>query len=124
MLLSLMPTSITLAASQSQAVYGQAVDLTATVVASPGAPSEGTVTFKDGRTVLGTVTPSTGTATSEGRRLLGGNHLITASYSDPQGDYACEPHDRSKRVRSLRSRAAGTGPGLDSATAAPPRRRN
>ncbi|MGH7134837.1 MAG: hypothetical protein ACREHD_03805, partial [Pirellulales bacterium] len=45
--LSATPTAISVAASSSSAVYGQAITLTASVAASPTAPSEGKVAFYD-----------------------------------------------------------------------------
>jgi hypothetical protein len=75
-------TTTTLTASASTAVFGQAITLTAKVaVVAPGAgvPS-GTVTFKDGSTVLGTGTLINGVATFRTAKLAVGSHAITAVY--------------------------------------------
>jgi sugar lactone lactonase YvrE len=83
-----IPTSTAIAVSQSQAVYGQSIDLTAMVSALPNAPSEGTVTFMDGGAVLGSAAVSDGKAILSNQRLPAGNHRITASYTDASGDDA------------------------------------
>jgi prepilin-type N-terminal cleavage/methylation domain-containing protein len=57
--------------------YGGSVIFTAIVI--PGAT--GTVTFKDGATVLSTVTLSDAVASYTNSTLLGGSHSITAVYS-------------------------------------------
>jgi autotransporter-associated beta strand protein len=73
-------TSTTLTSSLgATAPYGSAVTFTATV-AVMGGPATGTVTFKDGVTVLGTGTLSSGTATFATSTLAIGAHSITASY--------------------------------------------
>ncbi|MCF7731599.1 MAG: DUF6288 domain-containing protein [Akkermansiaceae bacterium] len=59
--------------------YGSAVTFTATVTVS-GGPATGTVTFKDGATVIGAGTLSSGTAAFATSTLAAGNHSITASY--------------------------------------------
>jgi hypothetical protein len=70
--------------SASPSARGQAVTLIATVAARPpgfGAPS-GTVTFKDGGTLLATQTlDATGRATLSTASLAVGSHVITASYN-------------------------------------------
>ncbi|MEO0017500.1 MAG: hypothetical protein RLZZ522_783, partial [Verrucomicrobiota bacterium] len=73
-------TSTTLTSSLgATAPYGSAVTFTATVAVT-GGPAIGTVTFKDGVTVLGTGTLSSGTATFATSTLAIGAHSITASY--------------------------------------------
>jgi hypothetical protein len=59
--------------------YGSATTFTATVAVT-GGPATGTVTFKDGATVLGTGTLASGTATFTTSTLAMGAHSITASY--------------------------------------------
>lgn len=86
--LSASPTSISIAASQTTALYGQAITLTATVAASPTAPSEGTVAFMDGGATLGTASVIAGIATLTNVRLGAGTHQITASYSDSLNNFA------------------------------------
>jgi hypothetical protein len=81
------PTSISVSASKATPVYGQTVTLTATVTAVAGGAiptsSDGTVTFYDGTTTLGTATlsGSPAIATLTTARLAAGQHTITASYS-------------------------------------------
>jgi hypothetical protein len=74
-------TTTTLAASPNPAIPGQAVTFTATVKAPSGTAS-GSVTFKDGSTLLGSGTlASSGTATFTTSALGVGSHSITASYT-------------------------------------------
>src|SRR5262249_29016062 len=81
-----VPTSIAVSASSAALAYGQSVTLTATVTTPAGdlvpASSDGTVTFYDGATVLGTATlsgsPATATLTTT---LALGPNTITAAYS-------------------------------------------
>jgi outer membrane autotransporter protein len=68
-------TALTSSLNPSQA--GQAVAFTATVT---GVSPTGTVTFKDGATVLGTVALSGGVATLSTSALTTGAHSITAEY--------------------------------------------
>jgi uncharacterized repeat protein (TIGR01451 family) len=76
-------TTTTLTATTNTPVSGQSVTFTATVAA--GSPSTatptGTVTFKDGNTVLATVSLSGGSASFTTTHLAVGNHAITVSYS-------------------------------------------
>jgi hypothetical protein len=75
-------TTTTVTSSANPSVYGQSVMFTATVAAvSPGAGTPtGTVTFKDGSTVLGTGTLSGGVATYTTSTLALGTHSITVVY--------------------------------------------
>lgn len=80
-------TSTALAASPSTVNFGQTVALTATVTPAAtalGAPT-GTVTFKEGSTVLGSAvvgaSGTNGTASISLSNLGGGSHVITATYS-------------------------------------------
>ena len=75
-------TSTALVATPSPASYGQSVTLTASVTAvapGSGTPS-GTVTFKDGATVLGTASLAGGTASFATAALAGGSHALVAQY--------------------------------------------
>jgi hypothetical protein len=64
--------------------YGQPVTFTATVTSSGSPAPGGSVTFKDGSTVLQTVTLSGNQAATTTSALSAGRHFITASYSgDP-----------------------------------------
>ena len=77
-------TEVRLKSSVNPAVTGQAVTFTASVaVVAPGATTPtGTVTFKDGNTVLGTVAVGVGgTATFTTSFAAAGGHAITAVYS-------------------------------------------
>jgi hypothetical protein len=88
-LLSLTPTAISVTASDAAPVYGQSETFTATVTTPSGdptpGPTDGTVTFYDGNTPLGTAqslsaaNPPTATLTTSA--LAAGSHTITASYS-------------------------------------------
>jgi hypothetical protein len=72
-------TSVTLTSSQNPSNFGQAVTFTATVT---GSSPTGTVTFKDGGTVLGTSTLNgSGQAFFTTSSLSVGSHTITAVYS-------------------------------------------
>ena len=76
-------TTTALTSSANPSVYGQAVTFTATVAAvSPGGGTPtGTVTFKDGATILGTGTlDAGGRATFTTSSLAVGRHSITAVY--------------------------------------------
>jgi hypothetical protein len=77
-----MMTSTTLGVSPTGAVsHGTLLTFTATVVPTSGpAPTDGTVTFKDGATTLGTGNISAGTATFSTAALGGGAHSVTAEY--------------------------------------------
>jgi hypothetical protein len=71
-------SSVAVVSSLNPAVSGQSVTLTATV--APAAAT-GTVQFKDGATVLGTVTAVGGSAALATSALAAGNHSIVAVYS-------------------------------------------
>jgi hypothetical protein len=76
-------TSVSLSSDSPAASYGQAVTFTATVSAvAPGAGAPtGTVTFRDGDTVLAVVVvDASGRATFTTSTLAVGSHSITASY--------------------------------------------
>ena len=75
-------SSSTVISSHNPSVFDQSVTLTATVAAvAPGSGTPtGTVTFKNGATVLGTGTLSSGKATFSTSALAVGPHSITAVY--------------------------------------------
>ena len=76
----MQPSATTLvSAPVGSGIYGDTVTFTATVSVS-GAPATGTVTFKDGATVLGTGSLSAGTATFATSALAAANHSLTATY--------------------------------------------
>jgi hypothetical protein len=76
-------TSTALTTSAATATFGQAVTLKAKVAAtSPGGGTPvGTVTFKDGSTVLQTVTLVNGAASLSVSAMTAASHTITAVYS-------------------------------------------
>jgi Bacterial Ig-like domain (group 3) len=76
-------TTTSLVSSRNPAHPGEEVTFTATV--TPSAAS-GTVTFRDGSTVIGTATVSSGTASIARSNLSSGTHTISATYS---GDANC-----------------------------------
>jgi uncharacterized repeat protein (TIGR01451 family) len=74
-------TTTTLSSSPNPSTFGQAVTFTATV---SGSGATGSVTFKDGATVLGSTALSAGSATFTTSSLTAGSHSITAVYGgDP-----------------------------------------
>jgi sugar lactone lactonase YvrE len=82
------PTSTTVSASASSAIYGQAVNLTANVSASPSSPSEGNVAFFDNGALFATKLVTSGVAALDNVQLAAGSHFITASYRDTSGNFA------------------------------------
>jgi hypothetical protein len=81
-------TTTKLTSSANPSVLGSAITLTATVSepSGTGTPT-GTVTFKEGKNILGTVALDSGTAALSISSLLLGNHVIAAVY-DTSGAYA------------------------------------
>jgi hypothetical protein len=75
-----MPTTTSVVTNAQPSSFGQAVTFTASVTSGSGTP-DGTVTFKNGSSVLGTVTLTGGSAQLPVSTLSGGNHTITALYS-------------------------------------------
>ncbi len=80
-------TITSLSASLFSVSYGQSDSLTATVSSSVMV-SEGSVTFYDGSTDLGTEPVSGGTATLMTTLPLSGTNNLTASFSDSLGNFA------------------------------------
>lgn len=75
-------TTTTLGSSPNPSSYEQAVTFSASVSSSIGAPPDGeTITFKQGTTVLGTGTLSSGTATLQYSALGVGAKAVKAAYS-------------------------------------------
>jgi hypothetical protein len=72
-------TSTAVSSTLNPSTFGQSVTFTANVVAAGAAT--GTVTFRDGSTVLATVPLSSGQASLNTSALTAGSHSITASYS-------------------------------------------
>ncbi len=75
-------TTVTVASTHPDAVFGQAITLTATVIASgqSKAVPAGSVEFYDGTTLLATVAAPSGTASTETSSLSVGTHQIKAVY--------------------------------------------
>ncbi|HVT98635.1 MAG TPA: Ig-like domain repeat protein [Acidobacteriaceae bacterium] len=74
------PTTVTLTGSPNPASLGQSVTFTATVNCATATPV-GTVSFKDGKTALGTATVVNGQAQISTSLLTKGGHTLTATYS-------------------------------------------
>jgi hypothetical protein len=76
-------TETTLTSSRNPAPHGSSGTLKATVkaVAPGGGPVAGTVTFREGETVLAVIPLSSGSATYPLKSLAVGSHEITATYS-------------------------------------------
>jgi len=73
---------LTLASDLTPAPVGAGITFTSDVAAAPGAPAPaGSMEFRDGTTVLGSVDVSSGEATFTTNTLDVGSHVITASYS-------------------------------------------
>jgi Bacterial Ig-like domain (group 3)/Autotransporter beta-domain len=73
-------TTTTITSSLNPSEVGKSVTFTATLSSGGGTPT-GTVTFKDGASVLGTGTLSSGIATFTTSSLTLGSHTITANYA-------------------------------------------
>src|SRR3989449_3140947 len=73
-------TSTSLTSSPNPSISGQAVTLSSTVTSGAGVPT-GTVTFRDGATVLGTATLVNGSASLVTSTLTVGTHPLTATYN-------------------------------------------
>jgi hypothetical protein len=83
---SRIATTVTVDTSATTAVYGQTVTFTATVAAGYGVPT-GTVTFKDGTDVLGTVQlDASGVAVFTTSTLSVRTHYLTANYDGDVSD--------------------------------------
>lgn len=81
-------TSVTISSSSNPSGKGQPLALTANVTILPagGGTATGTVTFRDGASILGTGSLSGGKATFTTSTLTMGNHSISATYD---GDTNC-----------------------------------
>ena len=113
-------TTVALGSSVNPAVTGQAVTFTATVAAvAPGAGTPtGTVTFKDGNVVLGTVAVGTGgTATFTTSFAAAGGHAITAVYSG-DANFVGSSQALTEQVNAATTRKATTTALLASANPA------
>ena len=79
-------TTTALTASANPAAFGQSISFTATVTASSGAVTGGTMAFTDGPILLGAVPVAGGTASLSVSALSAGSHSITASYGGSSAD--------------------------------------
>jgi hypothetical protein len=73
------PTTLVLGSSLNPSTYGEMVQFTATVSSTSGTPN-GSVSFIDGMSPLGTVMLSAGVASLSTPALVAGPHTITATY--------------------------------------------
>ncbi|HLM81912.1 MAG TPA: choice-of-anchor tandem repeat GloVer-containing protein [Terriglobales bacterium] len=98
-------TTTTLTSSPNPSTYGQAVTFTATVTSKLGAPPDGeTVSFMEGKTVLGTGTLSSGSASFTTSTLKVGTNSITAVY----GGDSNLASSKSKAVKQVVGKATTT----------------
>ena len=74
-------TALALASSVNPSAYSQSVTFTATITPQFGGQATGTVTFKDGATIIGSVAVSSNSASFATNALALGTHSITGSYS-------------------------------------------
>jgi Ca2+-binding RTX toxin-like protein len=113
--LSKFATTTTLSSSSRVVVRGQTATLTATVSAGAGnAAPGGTVTFRDGTTVLSSVPVVNGVASYSTSRLSVRTHSITATYSGDSGDLASKSATFSETVAAA---ALEPDPSIAGATA-------
>jgi ELWxxDGT repeat protein len=113
-------TLTTIQSSLNPSVLGHTVTFTAKVFAkSPGAGSPtGTVTFKDGSTVLGTGTLSAGQATFSTSTLRVGNHAITATYGGNASFASSTSNPFGETVHSSSTNAIGVPTNAGAGTSA------
>jgi len=78
------PTTTTLTSSPNPSQVGQTVKFTASVSGQYGGTPTGSITFKDGQTVLGQVQLNGGIARYKTSTLTAGKHHIWANYSGDQ----------------------------------------
>jgi hypothetical protein len=115
-------TVTTVSSSVNPSAAGQAVTFTAVVAArSPGAGTPtGTVTFKDGTTVLGTGTlDSSGQATCTTSGLTPGKHSITAVYGGDSNFLASTSTTLTQTVQASANVPKAPGRMLDRGSAVP-----
>lgn len=95
-------TSVALSQSVNSSVAGQSVIFTATVSATGGGgPTDGTVTFKDGTTTIGTETlDGSSTTAFTTNHLSVGTHTLTATYGGDTNYNASSPGNSVTQVVS------------------------
>jgi hypothetical protein len=84
----LNPSTTTLAASPASSIFGQPVELTATVSGKAGTPTGSVLFVEDNGTLLGTGTLSNGSATIYTTALPVGSDSLTAVYLGEAGTYS------------------------------------
>ena len=94
---SAQTTSTTLSTSLNPAPYNKAVSFTAMVKASATGTPTGSVTFKNGSTIMATVNLSSGKAVYTTSTLPVGGHTITAVYNG-NADYSTSNHGLSETI--------------------------
>ncbi|HYG80050.1 MAG TPA: Ig-like domain repeat protein, partial [Pyrinomonadaceae bacterium] len=106
------PTVTRLVSSANPSVFGQAVNIRATVSAAPpgGGVPVGSVQFFDGATLLGTRGLTNGSATFGVTTLSVGTHSITARYLGTVNHVASNSGTLSQVVRRASTTTAVTGP--------------
>jgi len=98
-----------LTSTPNPSTTGQAVTLSATVTSAAGVPT-GTVTFRDGATVLGTATLVNGSASFVTSALATGSHSLTAVYSGSL-DFAASTSAAVTQVVNAAAPAPAPAPG-------------
>ena len=88
-------TALSVTSSSNPSIAGSAVTFTVTLSGSP----TGTVTFLDAGTSLGTGVFTTGTATFSTTTLSGGDHTITAVYTDAANSAVSASNTLTQRVQ-------------------------
>ncbi len=78
---SAFPTTTTITSSSNPSTFGQSVTFSATVTPKASGMPTGTVTFREGSTILGTSPLNGGTAQFSTAALSVGHHCIRAAYS-------------------------------------------
>ena len=108
-------TTTTLALSQPTITAGQSVTVTATVTpASGNATPTGSVSFKDGATLLNTVALSAGVATYATTALAAGSHTLSANYGGDANDAASVSAAVTLTVSSASGSSSGSSSGSGS----------
>jgi len=104
-------TVLTLTSSANPSVAGSSVTLTA-ALSGNDVTATGTVTFKDGSAVLGSVTINGGSATYTTTALAAGVHVIVAQYSGDSANQAAASPALTQTVqqRTTTALASGTNP--------------
>ncbi|WJW69037.1 PA14 domain-containing protein [Candidatus Chlorohelix allophototropha] len=97
---ALLATTTTLTATPNPSNVGQEVQLTAIVASSGGMPT-GSVEFRDGATLLGTVNLNAGTTTLKLTTMTAGDHVLTADYSGDTNFSANDSNTVTQKVNPL-----------------------